>query len=216
VRHPDTSEANPGTNISTSSKCPASVKANRTDLAPIYSQNSSRFSTWHRWRAAHPSILCPGHFIAVEKYSSVPASLAAPRCRNNATDMAGTASKREIRTVARKGMGPLFLYTPRSTNPEFRPALLLLIVCYLHSKPDLGLRNCRDVLGRSGLKESKQETGMATEFQTRSRRGPVLRHRTPKLSLEPQEIFHAQKPPPRLTWRNFVRLASKATISVSE
>jgi hypothetical protein len=31
--------------------------------------------------------------------------------------------------------------------------------------------------------------GMATEFQTRSRRGPVLRCRTPKLSLEPQEIF---------------------------
>jgi hypothetical protein len=23
-------------------------------------------STWDRWREAHPSILCPGHFIAVE------------------------------------------------------------------------------------------------------------------------------------------------------
>jgi hypothetical protein len=39
------------------------------------------------------------------------------------------------------------------------------------------------------LKESKQEMGMATEFQSRSRHWPVLRRRSPKLSLEPQEIF---------------------------
>jgi hypothetical protein len=37
----------------------------------------------------------------------------------------------------------------------------------LHSNPDLGLRNCRGVLGHSGLKESKQKMGMATEFQSR-------------------------------------------------
>jgi hypothetical protein len=85
------------------------------------------------------------------------------------------------------------LRQPDFTNPYSRPALLRLIVCYLHSNPDLGLHTCHDVLGRSGLKESKQEMGMATEFQSRSRHGPVLRRRTPKLSLEPQEIFSCTK-----------------------
>jgi hypothetical protein len=85
VRHPDKSEANPGTNISTSSKCPASVKANRTDLAPIYSQNSSQFSRWDRCREAHPSILCPGHFIAVEnvfKRTGILGSASMPKQRD--------------------------------------------------------------------------------------------------------------------------------------
>jgi hypothetical protein len=72
-------------------------------------------------------------------------------------------------------------------NP--RSALWRLVVFYSNSNPDLGLRNCRDVLGRSGLKESKQEMGMATEFQSRSRHWPVLRRRSPKLSLKPPEFF---------------------------
>jgi hypothetical protein len=71
-------------------------------------------------------------------------------------------------------------------NP--RSALWRLVVYYSNSNSDLGLRNCRDVLGRSGLKESKQEMGMATEFQSRSRHWPVLRRRSPKLSLKPPEF----------------------------
>src|SRR5260370_3133251 len=54
--------------------------------------------------------------------------------------------------------------------------------------PDFGGRNCRGILGRSGLKESKQGTGKATVFRNGSRHEPVVRRRTPKLPLEPQEF----------------------------
>jgi hypothetical protein len=109
VRHPDKSEAKPGTNISTSSKCPVSVKANRTDLAPIYSQNSSHFSRWDRCREAHPSIICPGHFIAVEnvfKRTGILGSASMPKQR----DGHGWYCQQEgDQDGCEKGMGPLFL-----------------------------------------------------------------------------------------------------------
>src|SRR6266403_990987 len=65
--------------------------------------------------AAFSFVMALGEFCspASNTYSSVPPSLAAPRYRNNSTDMAGIARKKVIRIVARKGIGLSFLQTRR-------------------------------------------------------------------------------------------------------
>jgi hypothetical protein len=54
--------------------------------------------------------------------------------------------------------------------------------------------NSPGILGRSALRESKQETELAMGFPSRSRQKPVVRRRTPKLPLEPPETSSSREP----------------------